>query len=160
MDKQVILHIGCGRFYIEGFINSDKSTHSIRGGEYKLDLVMELSDPWPYEDGTVDGVVSMGVLQQLHWRDLIKAFKESYRVLRDGGIMRMGVTAIEMGKPVDYILGWNNVNMFSYSLLEEILTKHIGFKHCWNKKYKDSNMKELTKVDNQPEQLIYVEVQK
>jgi len=160
MEPLRLLHIGCGGDYRKGFINTDKDTHSKRGRKYKLDMVMELSEPWPFEDNSIDGIISMGVLQQLHWRELIFALRESYRVLKKGGVMRMGVTALEKGKVIDYILGWNNINVFSYDLLRTILTFHIGFTFCWEKNYKESSIEEFKKVDNKQEQLIYVEVMK
>ena len=160
MEPLKLLHIGCGGFYHDGFINSDKVTHSKQGRKSKLDKVMELSEPWPFEDNSIDGIVSMSVLQQLHWRDLIFAFRESHRVLKKGGVMRMGVTALEMGKPIDYILGWNNVNVFTYTLLKDILINHIGYSKCEDRPYMNSDIPEFYHVDNKPEQLIYVEVTK
>ena len=160
MGSLKLLHIGCGGDYREGFINTDKETHSRQGREYKLDAVMELSKTWEFEDNSIDGITSMGVLQQLHWRELVIAFRESFRVLKPGGVMRMGVTALEMGKPIDYILGWNNVNVFSFDLLESVLRDHIGYSEVMRCDFQETSIPEFADIDNKPEQLIYIEAKK
>jgi predicted SAM-dependent methyltransferase len=149
------LHIGCANRYFDGFINSDMRTEW-KGVSHKLDLVMDISKPWPYKDNSVDGIVSMHVLQQLYWRDLIVALKESYRVLKDRGVMRIGVPSIENGKPIEYLLGWNNINLLSFNLLEYVLDK-IGFRKIQRYGFRETSVEEFAKIDNRPEQTIFLE---
>lgn len=145
-----LLHVGCADKYFDGFINSDMRTHW-KGSKHKLDEVMDMSQPWPYEDNSIDGIVGMHVFQQLYWRDLIFAFKEAYRVLKPGGVLRMGFPMAEMtDKPVEWMLGWNNVNLFSEDLLYSVLVIHLGFDCFVRQKYRDSHMSELAVVDNRP----------
>jgi predicted SAM-dependent methyltransferase len=153
IDK-IFLHIGCGDRRIEGFINSDKNPVS------NLDKKMDIRYTWPYRDNTVDGIVGISVFQCLTWRELIFAFRESYRVLKKGGVMRIGVPLIENGKPVDYLLGWNNINLFSYELLDKVLIKHIGYLECRLCNYCETSITELAQGDNRPEQIFYIEVRK
>lgn len=153
-----MLHIGCANRYYDGFINSDVLTEW-KGKTHKLDMVMDVSKPWPYEDNQVDGIVSMHVLQQLVWRDLIYALNEAYRVLKPGGVIRLGVPAIEKGKPLEYLLGWNNINLFSSDLLSIVLSK-IGFLQIKECKYQESKVSEFIQIDNRPEQTIYLEAVK
>jgi len=154
----MILHIGCENKYYEGMINSDVVIDE-RKKPRKLDMVMDVSKPWPYKDNSVDGIISMHVLQQLVWRDLVFAMKEAYRVLKIGGVMRLGVPAIENDKPLEYLLGWNNVNLFSVDLLSNVLSK-IGFLHVKLCHYQESKVPQFIKVDNRPEETIYLEVVK
>ena len=144
--SKVFLHIGCGPYKHEGFINTDKE--------------MDITKPWPYENSSVDGIVSMHVLQELSWRQLEKAFRESYRVLKKGGIMRLGVPAVELNWPLSHLLGWGNINLFSYDLLKKVLIDCIGYWDIKSCKYKESAIKEFINVDNRPESTLYIEVKK
>jgi len=146
----VLLHVGCANLYYEGFINSDFRTEW-KGKPFKLDEVMDLGKPWPYKDKSVDGIVGMHVFQQLTWRELVVAFREAYRVLRNGGILRMGVPMVEiMEKDLDYLLGWNNINLFSYDLLKRVLVDRIGFRLFLQRDYQNSTILEFARVDNRP----------
>jgi SAM-dependent methyltransferase len=161
-SNKVLLHIGCADRYFEGFINSDKYTVSPKGSSYRLDKVMDIARPWPYDNESVDGIVSMHVLQQLTWRELVIAFREAYRVLKKGGVMRFGCPMIEIvDKDLDYILGWRNINLFSFDLLKRVLVDRIGFSHFRERGYQRSRMPELAQVDNRPDRgTLYFEVVK
>lgn len=148
---KLLLHIGCANRIYDGFINSDKHTVSPRGKPYILDQVMDIGQPWSYEDESVDGIVSMHTLQQLYWRDLIVGFKEMHRVLKKGGVMRFGCPMVEIeDKDLDYILGWANTNLFSEDLLRRVLVDRIGFSTFSQRGYRKSRMPELARVDNRP----------
>src|SRR3990167_7423640 len=99
-----LLHVGCGNRRIAGFINTDKKQ-------------MDITQPWPYDNESVDGIVSMQVLQCLTWKELIFAFKEAHSVLKKGGAMRMGVNLVETNYPLEKILYEANINLFIYDLL-------------------------------------------
>lgn len=129
-----LLHIGCGNLRHKGFINTDKE--------------MDITKPWPHKDNSVDGIVSMQVFQQIEWRGLIKALKEAYRVLKPGGVMRFGTMLID-DNDVDYALGWNNINLFNFSLLKNVLTQ-IGFKDIRMCYYLETLIEEFKRVDNRP----------
>ena len=119
-----------------------------KGKKYKLDLVMPLGEPWPYENESVDGIVGMHVFQQLSWRELVVAFREAYRVLKPGGVLRMGCPMIEIeDRSLDYLLGWNNINLFSFDLLDKVL-KRIGFKEFKKRQYQETRIEEFKRIDN------------
>lgn len=150
MGNLKLLHLGCANRYYEGFINSDKDTHSRQGTVYKLDAVMDLAEPWPYETESIDGITSMHVLQQLTWRQLaFVALPEAYRVLKKGSVMRMGMPVVEIeDKSLEYILGWNNINLFSIDLLKQVFVNRIGFSEFVERGYHSSSFPELTRIDN------------
>lgn len=162
MKNKVLLHIGAGNDYKEGFINSDKINYFGRR-KYKLDLIMDLSKPWPYKDESVDGIVSMHVFPHMTWAELIPALRESYRVLRKGGVMRFGCLTIEMeNRSLEYLLNprWNIVNLFSSDLLKRVLVNRIGYREFREYGFKESSMSELAKVDNRQGKTRYFEVTK
>jgi len=158
MEDLKLLHLGCGGLYYEGFINCDKTDTTRHDEKYQVDKLFNLKDSWPFEDESIDGIVSMHVLQQLYWRDLIPALVEAHRVLKTNGVMRIGVPAIENGKPLDYLLGWNNVNLFSVELLYHVL-KEVGFTVIGTK-YQQSINPKLSAIDTRPDQTIFLEVVK
>lgn len=153
-----ILHVGAANRYYEGYINCDKMKEW-KGKKYKLDEVFDLSDAWPHDDESVDGIVGMAVFQQLHWRDLMKCFRESLRVLKEGGILRMGVPLIENGKELEWNLGWNNINLFTYDLLERVLLK-VGYSKCRLYNPHQGAMEELHKLDNRTDHQFFIEAVK
>jgi ubiquinone/menaquinone biosynthesis C-methylase UbiE len=149
MGNKVLLHIGCGNCRVDGFINTDKAE-------------MDISKPWPYEDESVDGIVSMQVFQQLCWRNLMVAFKESYRVLKKGGVMRFGTILIESDKPLEYILGFKNINLFSFELLKKVLVWRIGYSDIQICQFRSSAIPEFASIDNRHinKGTFYIEVRK
>lgn len=144
-----LLHIGCGGDYRKGFINSDKVLEW-KGETRQLDDVFDLGGPWPYESESVDGIVSMHALQQLTWRELaFFAFPEAKRVLKKGGVMRFGCPMVEIeDKSLEWLLGWNNINLFHEDLLKRVLVDRIGFSDFTERAYRQSAIPELGRVDN------------
>ena len=157
MGNLVLLHVGAGGRYYEGFINSDRSEINHQGRKIKIDEILELSKPWLHDSESVDGIVGMAVFQQLYWRELVFALREAYRVLKKGGILRMGVPLLENGFPLEHLLGWNNINLFTYELLERVLLNHIGFSSCRLYNYQQSLLPELGKLDNRSDHIFYIE---
>lgn len=146
--EHLMLHVGCANRYYEGFINSDKMT-GWKGKEYKLDLVMPLGEPWPYENESIDGIIGMHVFQQLSWRELVVAFREAYRVLKPRGVLRMGCPMVEIeDKDLDYLLGWNNINLFSFDLLKKVLVDRIGFLELKKCDYQETRIDQFKQIDN------------
>ncbi len=142
--KPTLLHVGCANRIYEGFINSDNKDWG-----FPDSILMDISQPWPYENESVDGIVSMHVIQQLTWRELLVAFREAFRVLKRGGVMRMGCPMVEIeDRSLDYILGWKNINLFSFDLLKKVLVDRIGFSNIKNCNFRDSAMPKLARLDN------------
>jgi len=73
----VKLNLGCGRTPKEGYVNVDR--RALPGVDVVHDLTVT---PWPWEDGSVEEVVSYGCVQQLP--DLVAFCNELYRVLAPG----------------------------------------------------------------------------
>lgn len=148
LANKLLLHVGSGGIYFEGLENSDMR-REWKGKVLKLDRVLPLGGLWPYTDASVDGVVGMHVFQQLTWRELTMAFQEIHRVLKPGGVLRMGVPMVELEEyTLDYLLGWNNITLFSYELLKKVLVDRIGFAQMYECEYQKTIMPEFKQVDN------------
>lgn len=129
-----LLHIGCGNKRYDGMDNLTQEE-------------LDIAKPWPYKTGSIDGIVSMQVLQQLYWRDLMVAFKEMYRVLKPGGIMRFG-TMLVGNNTAEYALGWKNINLFTFELLKRVLIDEIGFSRISVCNYQETKIEEFKKADD------------
>lgn len=72
------LHLGCGKNLKEGYINIDAFVESEGIENYDIfDL--------PYEDGTVDEILTEHMIEHIKFADEEKFWRESYRVLKKGG---------------------------------------------------------------------------
>lgn len=74
----VKLDLGCGKFRREGYTGVD-----IRPGE-GVDVVCDLTGPWPWADDSVDEVISSQLLEHFTMPQRIHFVHELYRVLRKG----------------------------------------------------------------------------
>jgi len=74
----VKLNLGCGRKYLDGYVNCD-AVESV-----KTDKVFDLNvTPYPFEPNSVDEVLMDNVLE--HLDDVVRVIEELHRVLRPGG---------------------------------------------------------------------------
>jgi len=78
------LHLGCGHFIKEGWINHDLAP--LPG----VDVVHDLrSFPWPWEDGQFDEVHMENVLE--HLSETTRTMEELSRIMSPGGKLFIGV---------------------------------------------------------------------
>jgi predicted SAM-dependent methyltransferase len=81
---EVKVHLGPGkRNYLQGWINVDANIFT-----GKCDVWANLHDPLPFRDSTVSALYSHHVIE--HLEDPYQHFREVYRVLKPGGIFRIG----------------------------------------------------------------------
>jgi len=87
-DKQNIsLNIGAGKTFIPGFINIDISN--------KADISLNLSEEkLPFADSSVDVIFTYHTLE--HVPNYLFALSEMYRVLKNGGILLIGVPYVTL----------------------------------------------------------------
>ena len=83
MEKKVKLHMGCGYIKLAGWINVDLSRSC------GPDLVADLSQSLPFQSGSVDYIHSEDFLDQLELVDAYVFLRESFRILKEGGVMRI-----------------------------------------------------------------------
>lgn len=77
------LNLGCCDAILPGYVNVD-----VVDGP-GVDLVADLSKPWPWLDGTIERVRAHDVIE--HLPDKIHTMNELWRVLEPGGIAEVAV---------------------------------------------------------------------
>lgn len=83
------LNLGCGSDIKEGFINLD----FIRGPG--VDLVHDLTNTLPFEDGSVDYILASDVLEHFPRAKYKRILKDWIRTLRSGGEIHVRVPNME-----------------------------------------------------------------
>jgi len=83
------LHLGCGHNILEGWVNTDSCPVSSDV------LSLDVSKPFPLDDNQFDCVFSEHMIEHLSYVEGLSVLKESYRVLKKGGIIRVSTPDIE-----------------------------------------------------------------
>ena len=79
------LHWGCGPITPYGWVNSD-----IAAGP-GVEVVADIRDGLPFPADEFDYIVSIHVLPEIPYRDLDQTLTELRRVLKPGGVLRLGL---------------------------------------------------------------------
>lgn len=87
-ENKTKLHIGCGRNYFNGWINIDNNSDN---NITKLDLNLDLRNPLPFKDDSVDFIYNEHFLEHLTAAEGLKALIEFRRILKPGGILRIAM---------------------------------------------------------------------
>lgn len=88
-EASIYLNLGCGRRYHPGWINIDVAPSG--PGVIRYDLSRGI----PLSDLSVDVVYHSAVLEHIRHEDAAAFMAECYRVLKSGGIVRVGVPDLE-----------------------------------------------------------------
>jgi predicted SAM-dependent methyltransferase len=70
---------------VPGWLNSDR--HEADG----IDVVADIRHGLPVASDSIDYAVAIHALQDLAWLEIVPALKELRRVLRPGGVLRLGL---------------------------------------------------------------------
>jgi predicted SAM-dependent methyltransferase len=82
----VKVHLGPGtRNYLDGWINVDANALTAR-----IDVWADIQHGLPFRDNTVDAIYSHHVIEHLPDHFLPAHFREMYRCLKPGGVIRVG----------------------------------------------------------------------
>jgi SAM-dependent methyltransferase len=175
------LHWGCGGSAAPGWINSDR-------GEYPgVDLVGDIRDGLPLAGESVDYAVSIHALPEIPYGELVPALQELRRVLKPGGVLRLGLPDLERGVDAyrrgdrDYFalvpdedartigaklvtqLVWYGYarTLFVRDFVEEVLRK-AGFREVHHVGYREtqSSYPEIVELDNREAESLFVEAVK
>lgn len=174
------LNWGCGPCVAAGWINSDR----ISGKE--IDLRCDIRTGLPLASGSLDYIVSIHALQDLPYGDVLPALRELYRVLKPGGILRLGLPDLDKaiqaylrkepdyfyipdhdaaslgGKLVAQITWYGSVRTpFTYDCIEELLRK-AGFQQVSRCGFQESHTSyaEIVTLDNRERESLFVEARK
>lgn len=87
----VRLNWGCGSWTPHDWINAD-----VKAGA-GIDICGDIRDGLPLADSSVDYVVSIHALPELPYDGLVPALEELRRVLKPGGVLRLGLPDLDRG---------------------------------------------------------------
>jgi predicted SAM-dependent methyltransferase len=174
------LNWGCGPTPAAGWINSDRLEG--RGIEVSCDI----RDGLPLPEGAFDYVVSMHGLQDLPYLDVVPALQELRRVLRRGGVLRLGLPDLDRavaayvsgardyfyipdadattlgGKLIVQIIWYGSVRTpFTWDFARELLER-AGFDHVERCAYRRtaSPHADIVELDNRERESLFVEARK
>ena len=85
------LHWGCGSVTPPGWINSD-----VRPGP-GVDIAQDIRHGLPIASESLYYITSQHALQELPFLEVVPALEELRRILRPGGILRLGLPDLERG---------------------------------------------------------------
>jgi SAM-dependent methyltransferase len=174
------LHWGCGGSAAAGWINSD-----IKSGP-GIDISCDIRVGLPLDASSIDYAVSIHALPEIKYTDQIAVLAELNRVLKPGGVLRLGlpdllkgVQAYERGDR-DYFLipdeevrsvgsklivqliwyGYSRT-LFVPEFIEELLYK-AGFRKVAHCRYRQtqSQFAEIVDLDNRENESLFVEAEK
>lgn len=129
------LHIGCGSFYMPGWINTDVL------GNPSMDFPLDITNPLPFRDNFFDVIYGSEVIEHIDLAQARQFLKEAQRVLKPGGVMRL--TTPDLTETCKIFLGLRDdvtVEDFGTVWLEGEFSKEIwinalfrswGHKHLW-----------------------------
>lgn len=201
----VKVNLGCGLAVTTGWINVDASLNALVASwpralhkalyrlsganryyslEQYCDLLEkhvfihhDLSHSLPLKDQTADFVYSSHFLEHLFKQNAERLLKESYRVLKPGGIVRIcvpdlayAVLLYSQGKKEQMLENYFFVEdkesflarhkyMYDFELLKNLLEK-IGFTQVERCFYQKGKTPDLEKLDNRPDETLFVEAVK
>jgi len=202
ISKPVKINIGCGLTIVPGWVNIDgslntlfatwprflhKLCYSFSGSrryysrkEYcrllrKNTFVHhDLSYGLPFADGVVDFAYSSHFVEHLFRKDAVRLFRENYRVLKPGGVVRISVPDLEYAIAL-YQSGDKEKMLSSYFFVEddnsyyarhkfmydfEMLAKALrseGFQDVRRCHFQEGCVPNLAILDNQPDESLFVE---
>jgi len=90
--RPIMLNVGCGTDYKEGWINIDNNSDD---NIEKLDLNWDLRNPLPFPDQSVDYIFNEHFMEHLTVEQSTRANQDFMRVLRKGGVLRIAMPDLE-----------------------------------------------------------------
>jgi predicted SAM-dependent methyltransferase len=122
------LHLGCGGFHIDGWINSD--------------IEVDIRSPLPYNDQSVHYIFLEHVIEHVTHEESINFFRECYRVLVYGGKIRIcfpDIIKIYKNHTKNYLNAhiysgwWNDHSSYpDENKLIKLFTTEWGHKALWD----------------------------
>lgn len=130
----------------------------------------------PLASGTVDFIYTSHMLEHFCREDARRLLQEALRVLKNNGLLRICVpdlkyaisqyTMGEKEKALTYFFAPSRSGqyaqhryMYDFELLKELLSG-VGFKEILQRGYKSGHIPDVEKLDNRPEETLYVEASK
>src|SRR5688572_1201202 len=174
------LNVGCGLNPAAGWLNLDWRSHE------GVDLCCDVRKGIPLADRCVDYAVAIHFLQDLAWADIPTALGELHRVLRPGGVLRLGlpdlqraIEAYQRGdaayfyvtdadarslgaKLVTQIVWYGSVRTpFTFDFAHELLG-NAGFSRIARREFRQTGSEhaQIVDLDNRERETLFVEAAK
>lgn len=172
------LHWGCGKITPVDWINADIAMAP--GANVLCDIRQGL----PLASDSIDYISSQHALQDLKIYDQVKAMRELYRVLKNGGVLRLCLPDLDVsieayqsgnrnhfyiwdwdtiaGNFITHVLWYNETNtLFTYEFAEELLHK-AAFKEVRRVAFHETSSpyREIVELDSRPHESFYCEAVK
>jgi SAM-dependent methyltransferase len=147
---------------------SDERYASHRSGAFRSLRYLDLSRPFRFKDDTFEAVLATHVLEHLHPDVAERCLRETYRVLRPGGVLRVAVPDLDAmvagydpGDPEKFLWGvyqgrgvnakrsarhWWHYNAASL----EALLRGIGFREVERREFGEGRLPDVHRVDTRP----------
>ncbi|MGH7517719.1 MAG: class I SAM-dependent methyltransferase [Gemmatimonadales bacterium] len=171
----VLVNLGCGKDYRPGYVNVDINV------VFRRDLWLDLRQPLPFVDGTIDGIFCSHVLEHFPLDQTSAIARECRRVLQPDGVLRVGVPDVEPAIQAyqrgdlaylrgegrsrgrrfsDHVLDNSNHKLlFDYEFLEELLTD-AGFREVRRCGFRAGSWplsERMAELDNREEITVFAE---
>lgn len=101
---EIKLHLGCGKRYLPGYIHIDLADYP------HIDYKHDIKTLPMFEDCSVDLIYASHVIEYFDRIEVITVLKEWYRVLKEGGILRIAVPDFEALVQVYMVYLWQMGN--------------------------------------------------
>lgn len=175
------LNWGCGSWREAGWINSD-----LQEG-VGIDISCDIRDGLPIPDNDLDYIVSIHALPMISYRDLVPVLAELRRVLKAGGVLRLGLPDVERamaayqrgdrdyfkvpdddvrsrgGQFIVHLLWYGyTVTLFTPDFIEELLDRagYREIEHCAYKQTSSDLAPGILELDNREDESLFVEAVK
>lgn len=185
-ESIIMLHVGCGTNYMEGWINIDNnSDNNIK----KLDFMWDLREPLPFPESSVDFIFNEHFLEHLTVEEGKAALQDFKRILKPSGVLRIAMPDLadvvsdylnlnwkeerkEFLKKygLDYIKTraeninicfrcWGHKWLYDWEELDRRLNE-VGFSNIEKCRLYESEYPELRNIESRPESRLIAEVKK
>ena len=139
--------------------------------------IRDRSNGIPFNDNTVDFIYTSHFVEHLSRKNALTLLKDSYRVLKKGGMMRVSIPDLEyaislhhLGKKDEMLSQYFFVEddgasfsqhryMYDYELLSKVLSD-IGFSDIRKCEFQIGSVPDCEFLDNRADESLFVEVTK
>lgn len=112
-SEKLMLNIGCGQDYLEGWVNIDDN---LDNNIKKLDLISELMAPLNFKQKSVDIIYDKSFFEKFHLNQsqLIKLLINYRIILKDDGLLRVVIPSAKFKTKTEFLLkslGFKNIEI-------------------------------------------------
>jgi predicted SAM-dependent methyltransferase len=127
----------------------------------------------PFFDGTADHIYASHFLEHLFFDEAKHFLKETYRVLKQGGLIRIAIPDLEFAfflyqrgqreQALGYFFSTSKIGalsrhqyMYDFALISQLL-REVGFQSITRRSFREGRTPDLDLLDNRPEETLFVE---